>query len=333
MSDLSTEFVGLKLRNPLIAASSGLTNTLEDIIEFEKAGVGAIVLKSLFEEEIRIELEKDLAMMNKDSFLYPETMGFYDSFHEVDDMMTKYLGLIRESKKAVSVPIIASINCVTAEKWPYYATTLQDAGADALELNVFSLPSDLSHSPEKDEKLFFDIVDAIKDKIKIPVILKISYYSSNLASLIYKLSKTELSAITLFNRFYSPDIDIDTLKVSASNVYSTPGELTLSLRWIALMADRVQCQLAASTGVHDSSALIKQLLAGADAVQVASVFYKNGKSYAGQMLTELEEWMDKHGFNSISDFNGKLSYANVENPAAYERTQFMKHFAGKEMKS
>lgn len=330
MSDLTTKFAGLKLRNPLIAASSGLTNSIEDIIEFEKAGVGAVVLKSLFEEEIRIELEKDLAQMNKESFLYPETMDFYDSYHEVDDLLTNYLKLISDAKKAVSIPVIASINCVTAEKWPYYATTLQDAGADALELNVFSLPSDFSHTPEKDEKLYFDIVNAIKDKVSIPVILKIGFYSSNLASLINKLSKTEIAGMTLFNRFYSPDIDINSFQVTPSFVYSAPDEIRLSLRWIALMAGRVDCDLAASTGVHDSESLIKQLLAGADAVQVASAFYKNGKEHAGNMISELEGWMKDHGFQNLNDFKGKMSYARTKNPAAYERTQFMKHFAGKE---
>ena len=329
MLDLTTKFAGLNLRNPLIAASSGLTNSLIDIKEFDKAGVGAVVLKSLFEEEIRIELEKDLAQMNKESFLYPETMDFYDSYNDVDDLLTSYLKLISDAKKAVSIPIIASINCVTAEKWPYYATTLQDAGADALELNVFSLPSDLSHTPEKDDKLYFDIVEAIKDKVSIPVILKIGYYSSNLASLINRLSKTEIAGITMFNRFYSPDIDIENFQVVPSFVYSSPDELKLSLRWIALMAGRVDCDLAASTGVHDSASLIKQVLAGADAIQVASAFYKNGKEYAGGIISGLESWMKKHNFNSLGDFKGKMSYARTENPAAYERTQFMKHFAGK----
>ncbi len=330
MSDLSTKFAGLELRNPLIAASSGLTNSIGDLKEFDKAGVGAIVLKSLFEEEIRIELEKDLAQMNKENFLYPETMDFYDSYDEVDDLLTNYLKLISDAKLAVSVPIIASINCVTAEKWPYYATTLQDAGADALELNVFSLPSDFSHTPEKDEKLYFDIVNAVKDQVSIPIILKIGYYSSNLAALINKLSKTEIAGITLFNRFYSPDIDIDNFLAIPSYVYSSPDELKLSLRWIALMAGRVDCGLAASTGVHDSTSLIKQLLAGADAVQVASAFYKHGKDYAAEMIKGLEEWMQKHDFSSLDDFRGKLSYARAKNPAAYERSQFMKHFAGKE---
>ena len=330
MANLNTEYLGLKLKNPLVAASSGLTNSLEDVVEFEKSGVGAIVLKSLFEEEIRVELEKDLSRMQQDSFLYPETMDFYDDVLEVEDTLTNYLKLITDAKKTVSVPIIASINCVTAEKWPYYATTLQDAGADALELNVFSLPSDLKHQPEKDEQLVFDIIDAIQDKVKIPVALKISYYSSNLAALIRKISETHVSGVVLFNRFYSPDIDIEGLKVQASHVYSTPEELTLSLRWIALMAGRVDCNLAASTGVHDGTALVKQLLAGADVVQVASAFYRQGKSHAATMLSELESWMERKGYTSLDECRGLMSYAQVENPAAYMRTQFMKHFAGKE---
>jgi len=330
MADLKTNYLGLQVKNPLIAASSGLTNTLDDVIEFEKSGVGAVVLKSLFEEEIRVELEKDLSRMQKDSFLYPETMDFYDDILEVEDTLTSYLKLITDSKKEVSIPIIASINCVTAEKWPYYATTLQDAGADALELNVFSLPSDFAHQPDRDEQLYFDIIDAVKDKVNIPVVLKISYYSSNLAALIKRISETHVSGVVLFNRFYSPDIDIDTMTVQPSHIYSNPEELTLSLRWIAIMAGRVDCNLAASTGVHDGTALIKQLLAGADVVQAASVFYKHGKTYAATMLSELDTWMEKKGFANISDFRGRMSYARVDNPAAYERTQFMKHFAGKE---
>jgi len=329
MANTQTDFIGLKLQNPLIAASSGLTNSIEDIIEFEKNGVGAIVLKSLFEEEIRIEMEKDLSRMSKESFIYPETMDFYDSYDAVEDLLSSYLRLISEAKKTISVPIIASINCVTAEKWPYYATTLQEAGADALELNIFSLPSDFSHTPEKDEKLYFDIVEAIMKQVSIPVVLKISYYSSNLASLIYRLSKTGISGITLFNRFYSPDIDIHNFEVLPSHVYSSPEDLPISLRWIAIMAGRVECDLAASTGVHDGEALIKQILAGADAVQVASAFYKHGKGQALQMISDLEAYMGKHNFETISDFKAKMSYARADNPAAFERAQFMKHFAGK----
>ncbi|MGC9373691.1 MAG: dihydroorotate dehydrogenase-like protein [Bacteroidales bacterium] len=328
MADLSVNYMGLKLRNPIIAASSGLTNSLNDIIEFEKKGAGAVVLKSIFEEEIRRELEKDLTSMHMESFLYPETMDYYDNYAE-DDSLTNHLKLIREAKKAVKIPIIASINCVTAEKWPYYAQTLQDAGADALELNVFVLPSDFNKTSVENEQIYFDIIKEVKKHVKIPIALKISYYSANLGAFIQKLSNTEIDSIVLFNRFYSPDIDINNLDVLSSNVLSHPEELPISLRWIAIMSERVGCDLAASTGIHDGAAIIKQLLAGANAVQIASAFYKNGKGVIEDMLDDLSSWMEQKKFKKIEDFRGKLSQEKSQNPAAYERVQFMKYFSGK----
>lgn len=328
MADLSVKYMGLKLKNPIIAASSGLTNSIDDIKEFEEKGAGAIVLKSIFEEEIRLELEKDLASMNMPNFLYPETMDYYDNYAE-DDSLTNYLKLIRESKKAVKIPIIASINCVTAEKWPYYAETLQDAGADALELNVFVMPSDFNKTSQENEQVYFDIIKEVKKHAKIPVALKISYYSANLGAFIQKLSNTEIDAMVLFNRFYSPDIDINNFDVISSNVLSHPEELPISLRWIAIMSERVGCDLAASTGIHDGAAIIKQLLAGANAVQIASAFYKNGKGIIKNMLDDLSTWMDQKKFKKIDDFRGKLSQEKTQNPAAYERMQFMKYFSGK----
>ena len=328
MADLSVNYMGLKLRNPIIAASSGLTNSLNDIIEFERKGAGAVVLKSIFEEEIRRELEKDLTSMHMESFLYPETMEYYDNYAE-DDSLTNHLKLIREAKKAVKIPIIASINCVTAEKWPYYAQTLQDAGADALELNVFVLPSDFNKTSAENEQVYFDIIKEVKKHVKIPIALKISYYSANLGAFIQKLSNTEIDSIILFNRFYSPDIDINNLDVLSSNVLSHPEELPISLRWIAIMSERVGCDLAASTGIHDGAAIIKQLLAGANAVQIASAFYKNGKGVIENMLDDLSTWMDQKKFKKIDDFRGKLSQEKSQNPAAYERVQFMKYFSGK----
>lgn len=328
MADLSTTYMGLKLKNPIIAGSSGLTNSLNDIKELEENGAGAVVLKSLFEEEIRIELEKDLQQMGREGFIYPETMDFYDTY-DVEDTLTNYLKLIRECKQEVSIPVIASINCVTAEKWPYYATTLQDAGADGLELNVFILPSDISVSAEENEKLFFDIVEEVRKQVTIPIALKISPYSSNLGSLIHRLSKTELAGIVLFNRFYSPDIDIEKLEVVSTNVFSYPEEITLPMRWIGIMADQVECDLAASTGIHDGKGVIKLLLAGANTVQVASTLYAKGKEQIKVMLDELEEWMNNKSFSKIDDFRGKMSHAKADDPAAYYRVQFMKHFANK----
>ncbi|MEA2106295.1 MAG: dihydroorotate dehydrogenase-like protein, partial [Bacteroidota bacterium] len=284
--------------------------------------------KSIFEEEIRRELEKDLTSMHMESFLYPETMDYYDNYAE-DDSLTNHLKLIREAKKAVKIPIIASINCVTAEKWPYYAQTLQDAGADALELNVFVLPSDFNKTSAENEQVYFDIIKEVKKHVKIPIALKISYYSANLGAFIQKLSNTEIDSIVLFNRFYSPDIDINNLDVLSSNVLSHPEELPISLRWIAIMSERVGCDLAASTGIHDGAAIIKQLLAGANVVQIASAFYKNGKGVIENMLDDLSSWMEQKKFKKIDDFRGKLSQEKSQNPAVYERVQFMKYFSGK----
>lgn len=326
MANLTTSYLGLKLKNPLIASSSGLTNSVEDIKEFEANGAAAVVLKSIFEEDIRREFEKDMQTMNKDSFLYPETMDYYDNYAE-DDSLTNYLKLISESKKAVDIPIIASVNCVSAEKWPYYVEMLQDAGADALELNVFVMPSDFERTSEQNEKVYFDVVEEVKKYAKIPVSLKISYYSSNLGSFIQKLSNTGVDGLVLFNRFYSPDLDINNFDILSTNVTSSPKELSIPLRWMGIMYNRVGCDLAASTGVHDGEAVIKQLLAGATAVQMASVFYKNGKGILKDILNDLEKWMQEKDFKSIDEFRGKLSQEKTKNPAAYERMQFMKYFS------
>jgi dihydroorotate dehydrogenase (fumarate) len=329
MANLETNYMGLKLRNPIIAASSGLTNSVKDIKEFEENGAGAVVLKSIFEEEILLQMEKDQAAMNRQSFIYPETVDFYDDLAS-DDAFTTHLKLITEAKKAVSIPVIASVNCVSADQWTNYAQNLQDAGADAIELNVFVMPSDFNKTCDENEKIYFQIVEQVKKHISIPLSLKISYYSSNLGSLIQQLSHSGIDGLVLFNRFYSPDIDIENFDLLSSHVLSQPNEIALPLRWIGIMADRAECDLAASTGIHDGSAVIKQLLAGAKAVQVATTVYKNGKKVINTMLDELNSWMDKKGYSSIADFSGRLSQLKTDNPAAYYRSQFMKHFAGKD---
>ncbi len=328
MADLSTTYMGLKLKNPIIAASSGLTNSVDDIKEFEEKGAAAVVIKSIFEEEIRKSLEKDMNDMNRESFLYPETMDYYDNYAEDDDL-TNHLKLIREAKKAVNIPIIASVNCVSAEKWPYYAEILQDAGADALELNIFILPSDFSRTSEQNEQVYFDVVNEVKKYVKIPVSLKISYYNSDLGNLIQRLSKTDIKGLVLFNRFYSPDIDINNMEVLSTNVFSTPSEISIPLRWVAIMAGRVNCDIAASTGIHDGAGVVKQILAGAKAVQVASAFYKKGKAQVEEMLGDLETWMKEKNYKKLDDFRGLMSQEKAENPAVYERVQFMKYFSGK----
>ena len=328
MTDLTTNYMGFRLKNPVIAGSCGLTSNLDDIVKLYKAGAAAVILKSLFEEEIRIELEKESKKMRQEGFLYPETLDFYDTY-DVEDTLTGYLRLIRECKQKMDIPVFASINCVSADKWPYYASTLQDAGADALELNAFILPSSFDTRSPENEKLYFDIAAAVKKEVTIPVAMKISYYNAGLAAFIRDLSYSGIAGLVLFNRFYSPDIDLEKMEVVATHVFSSPTDLPVSLRWIAMMHGRVGCSLAASTGVHDGKALIKQLLAGADAVQVVSALYRNGVNAVTAMLTELSEWMSRKHYSTIDEFRGILSCRNAPDPAAYERVQFMKHFAGK----
>jgi dihydroorotate dehydrogenase (fumarate) len=326
MTDLTTHYLGLKLKNPLIAGSSGLSNSVKGVKEFEDNGAGAVVLKSIFEEEIVFEYQ-DILKEASEEGINMDQFDYYD-YHIKGEKLKKYTALISESKSSVSIPVIASINCVYSHEWTAFAKQLQDAGADALELNMFFLPSDFERTTEEKEKAYFQIIDKVKKTVSIPIALKISYYFSNLGPMIQQLSETGIAGLVLFNRFYSPDFDIDKLEVVSSNVFSNPSDLHLSLRWIAIMAERVSCDLAASTGVHDGNALIKQILAGADAVQVVSSLYKNGKGQIKTMLSTLEEWMTRKGFNSLSDFRGKMSQAKSSNPAAYERVQFMRYFGG-----
>ncbi|MEA3477735.1 MAG: dihydroorotate dehydrogenase-like protein, partial [Bacteroidota bacterium] len=241
--------------------------------------------------------------------------------------LDKYIKLITEAKSKVSIPVIGSINCTTSHEWSYFAKSLQKAGADALELNVFILPSKLELTSDYIEKTYFDIIQKVKKEVSIPIAIKMSFFFSNLAHVIEKLSKSGVAGIVLFNRFYSPDIDINKLEVLAANVLSTPSELSTSLRWIGIMANRIGCDLAASTGVHDGAGVIKQILAGADAVQVVSTLYNNGPEYLETMLNDIRSWMQDKKYDKINAFKGILSQEKYLDPALFERVQFMKYFS------
>jgi len=329
MVNLATKYLGLNLKNPLIVGSSGLTNSVEEIVNLEKKGAAAVVLKSIFEEEILLEH----ASVMKEVAADDNNLEYYDYFdYKIkNDNINAYIKLIEDTKKAVNIPVIASINCTSAHEWTFFTKKIQSAGADAIELNAFILPSDLNRTAAQNEKIYFDLIEAVKKEVSIPISLKISYYFSNLAATIKKLSETGIAGVVLFNRFYSPDFDIHTQKVVSTHVLSSENDLPISLRWVAIMANRIDCDIAASTGVHDGKALIKQLLAGADAVQTVSALYKNGTSHIQSMLKELESWMEENNYKTIADFKGNMSQENSHDPAAFERVQFMKYFG--EMKS
>jgi len=328
MPDLATTFAGLKLKNPIIIGSSGLSDSIDNIAGLEQAGAAAIVLKSLFEEEILRELNASMQRMSSEGFLYPETVEYYEYMDAANAATEIYLEQIRQAKKRVSVPIIASINCISASQWTYFPKQIQQAGADALELNIFVLPSDLSRKAEENEEVYFNIINEVKKQVTIPVIVKLSYYFSNLAAFLKKISYTGIDGLVLFNRFYNPDIDIETFEFTAGAVLSTPSDFYRSLRWIGILSGRLGCSLGASTGVHDGNSLIKMLLTGADAVEVASTVYINGYEQIQIMIDELEHWMTGKKFESINSFKGIMSQTKTINPAAFERVQFMKYFRG-----
>jgi len=322
MADLRTKFVGLELRNPLIVSSSGLTDSVEKIIKLEEAGTGAVVLKSLFEEQILHE-----AGMLAESSNYPEADDYLKHYTRSQNVDT-YLSLLETAVAKTKIPVIASINCISTSEWFDFARKIEESGAHALELNVYFMPAGKDASSKNYEQLYLDIAEKVKSKIDIPVIMKLGQNFTNLINLADLLYHRGVEGVVLFNRFYSPDINIKELRMTTSEVFSSPADLRYSLRWVAIMSALVeQIDIAASTGVHDGTALIKQLLAGAKAVQVCSTIYKNGPGHIGRMLMELNEWMDDKSYGDIDAFRGKMNYSNLPDPEIYERSQFMKYFS------
>lgn len=329
MADLTTRYMGLSLRNPLIAGSSGLTASIDNIVELEKAGVGAVVLKSLFEEQIAIEANASLKKAEKNDLIYTgksEALDYID-LKIREETLSGYLNLIREAKDRTVMPVIASINCVTGSDWVTFAAEVEKAGADALELNIAIMHASQEAGSEEVEARYFEIVSKVLSAVKIPVAVKISPYFTNLARMVIKLSETGIKGIVMFNRFYSPDIDINTLTEKSTGTLSNPSEAANVLRWMTILAGQTNCDLAASTGIHDGTAMIKQLLAGASAVQVVSTIYRNGIDIISSMTDDLESYMDKNRYNYIDQLKGKLKRDANSNVAAFERIQFMKYFS------
>lgn len=328
MANLETSYLGLQLKNPLVAASSGLTGSTEKIVELETAGIGAVVLKSIFEEQINHEVT---SMLQKDqqNAAYPEAEDYIKNYLR-DNTIAKHLELLEETKQAVNIPVIASINCVSSQEWTTFAKDFEQAGADALELNIFYLPTDRNEKPGVVEQLYLDVLKKVKSEVSIPVSVKFGLNHSNIIGMADKLKAHGASGVVMFNRFYEPDINLETLELTSSEVFSTPADIRRSLRWIGLVSSAVpKLEIAASTGIHDGKAVIKQILAGATVAQLCSTLYINGAKAIPAILTEMADFMKKWNFKKIDDFRGRLSYKNIPDPMLYERSQFMKYFSNR----
>ena len=322
--DLSTSYMGLKLKNPIIVGSSGLTETVESIMNIEKHGAAAVVLKSLFEEQILMDIDSQRMNNIFDSYSDVENyVGYYTKQHKINS----YLKLIKESKEKTSFPIIASINCDSDGEWVDFAKKIEEAGADGIELNILILPSDTEKTGQEIEQVYFDIIKSVKAVTKLPVAVKMSYYFSGFANFAKRLSETGIESMVFFNRFFSPDIDITSKKVGSGNVFSTPDENSMVLRWTGILANTLKCDIAATTGIHDGEGVIKNIMAGANAVQIVTALYQNGIGDIAIILQEIEKLLENNNFNSIEEIIGIANKETINNPQAYQRAQFMKYFS------
>jgi len=320
MADLSTRYMGLQLRSPFLVASSSLSNKIENFQSAEASGAGAIVLRSLFEEQIEAaesELEEAISFQadanpEARSYMPPQRIG-----------PREYLRLIERAKKTVQIPIIASLNCAAPGSWSEYARQLQDAGADALEVNIYSVGADPDVSGEQLEREYVEIVAGVREAITVPMALKVSPFFTSFANAARKFDDAGVNALVLFNRFLQPDIDLDRMALHSSMQLSHPWEMLLPLRWTAILYGRVQCDLAASTGVHDVAGAVKMLLAGSTVVQLAATLLRNGVNHLAALRGGLEDWMERGRYSALDDFRGTLSQKEARDPRAFERAQYV----------
>lgn len=325
--ELEVSYAGLSLRNPVIISSSGLTETVDKVKILEKCGAGAVVLKSLFEEQIMMTVHEEHKHMDTD---YPEALDFLRTFITTDHV-GRYLQLIRDCKKECSIPIIASINCYTMRGWTDFAHQIQEAGADALEVNIMLVDTDKEFRHGSTELLHLQILAELKKLLKIPVIMKLGRQFTNLVGLANQIQHNDGNGIVLFNRPYTPDINLKNMQFIPGPVLSEHAFFNEVLRWTGIIDGIVPLiDIAGSGGVHDGDDLIKLLLVGAKSAEVCSAIYKEGPDVIADMLGRLTAWMNENNFRRIDEFRGKMNFANFHDENYYERTQFMKYFSNKD---
>jgi len=324
MINLSTTYLGLKLRSPLVSSASPLSKEISNIRRLEDAGASAIVLSSLFEEQLRLEaLELDHRLAAT-SPSFPEALSFLPEAVDFQLGPEQYLRHIRNAKKSVDIPIIASLNGSTVGGWTQYAAQIEQAGADALECNIYFIPTDPNVTGAAIEETYIEIVRAVKSATNIPVAVKLSPFFSNMANMAQRLDNNGADGLVLFNRFYQPDIDLEQLEVRPNVLLSTPQSLRLPLTWIGILYGRVKASLAATSGIHSYEDVLKMLLAGANVTMLCSTLYRNGIHYVKEIEEGVVRWMQEHEYESVHQMQGSMSQLRCSDPSAFERAQYMR---------
>jgi len=320
--DLSTTYMGLKLKNPIVPSASPLSRELASIRAMEDAGASAVVLYSLFEEQITHEIKEldhylSLGTDAEAASYFPEPEIFHRGAED-------YLEHIRKAKETVDIPVVGSLNGMTLGGWVDYAKQMAEAGADALELNIYYIPTDASLMSDEVEKLYLDILTGVKQNVSVPVAVKLSPYFSSLANMSKKLDAAGADALVLFNRFYQPDIDLEALEVAPNVILSTPQAMRLPMRWIAILSGRVGADLAATSGIHTAEDALKMLMVGAKVTMVCSALLQCGVGHIGEMLEGMQAWMEEHEYSSVEQMQGSMSQVSCADPSAFERANYMK---------
>ncbi len=322
--DLSTTYLGLKLRSPLMPSACPLTRELDEIKRAEDAGAGAIVLPSVFEEQLKREDAELNAMLEQGTESYAESLSYFPQVSEFRLGPDDYLEHIVKAKQATKLPVIASLNGTSVGGWTDYAKKIQQAGADALELNIYYIPTDPDLTGAEVENTYLEILKSVKKAVQIPVSVKLSPFFSNMANMARKLDTAGADGLVLFNRFYQPDIDLENLEVEHSILLSTPQARRLPLRWVAILFGRVQASLAATSGIHTAYDVLKMLMAGADVTMLCSVLLRKGMAHIAVIEQEMKQWMEEHEYESVAQMKGSMSQAKCPDPSAFERAQYMR---------
>ncbi len=321
---LETSYLGFKLKNPVVPSASPLSRDVDTVRKLEDAGASAIVMFSLFEEQIRHEIDEIDHFMEHGTDIFAESLSYFPGGYNFIRGPEAYLKHIGALKEAVDIPVIASLNGSTSGGWTDYSQRIQEAGADALELNIYNPPSKVEETSVRIEDDIANILKRVKSQVTIPVAMKLGHYFSALPALTKRLEDTGVNALVLFNRFYQPDIDLEKLEVVPSAHLSTPDNLRMPLRWVAILSTLLKVDLGATTGVHSGRDVIKMLMAGADATFVCSVLLKKGPEYIKTILDEMQAWMEEHEYDSVEQMKGSMSMKNVADPEAFMRSNYMK---------